>query len=170
MFNTGGGHNNVNPISTQVLLIYLFIQLNLNMLVAVHCCPIQSWVNLAMRIMSILNLALQNCSLEWGQMFGVLEQKIKQVSSRANLRNLMESCVNLHESFMESINPVKEIVNIIFESMSLKDEKINKFKNLLHLKMWTPLQSIFFWLTQPLMLRSYLVLILKNWRSSSFHE
>ena len=54
-----------------------------------------------------------------------LDQKIKSVNSMNNLRNLTKRCVNLRESFIESMNPVKKIGNARFKSMSLKDERIS---------------------------------------------
>ena len=54
-----------------------------------------------------------------------LEQKMKSVNSMNNLRNLTKRCVNLKESFIESMKPVKDLVNDRFESMSLKNEKIS---------------------------------------------
>ena len=75
--------------------------------------------------MSILNLALQNCSLERTKTSDELEQKMKSVNNMNNLRNLTKHCVNLRESFRESMNSVKEIVNARFETMSLKDERIS---------------------------------------------
>ena len=125
MFTDGGGDHNITRISTQVSLIRLFTQLNPNMLIALRCCPTKSWVNPAERIMSILNLALQNCSLERTKMSDELEQKMKSVNNMNNLRNLTKHCVNLRESFRESMNSVKEIVNARFETMSLKDERIS---------------------------------------------
>lgn len=60
----GGGDHNINHISTQILIICLFLQLNLDMLIALRCCMSLSWVNLAEQVMSLLNLELQNCALE----------------------------------------------------------------------------------------------------------
>ena len=58
-------------------------------------------------------------------MFDVLEQKVKPVTSMVNLHNLTKFCLNLQQSFMESMNSKKEIVNSITESSSLKNEKIS---------------------------------------------
>lgn len=63
MFTDDGGDGNINRISTQVSLICLSIQLNLDMLIALRYCPTKSWVNPVGCIMSVLNLALQNCSV-----------------------------------------------------------------------------------------------------------
>ena len=125
VFTDGGGDQNVARIPTQNSLICLFIQINLDMLVALRCCPTQSWMNSPKPIMSTLNLAQQNCSLEGAKMYDVLEQKVKSVNSMNKLRNLTKPCAELQESFMESMNPMKEIVNSRSESMLLKDEKIS---------------------------------------------
>ena len=39
-----------------------------------------------------------------------------------NLHNLTKFCVNLQKSHMESMNPKKEIVSSISESLTLKNE------------------------------------------------
>ena len=57
------------------------MELSLDMSVALRSCPKQSWVNPAKQIMSILNLALQRCSLERAKMSDVFEQKMELVSS-----------------------------------------------------------------------------------------
>ena len=67
--------------------------------------------------MSILNLALKNGSLERMKMSDELEQNMKSVNSINNPRNLTKRCVNLRESFIESMNPVKETINARFESI-----------------------------------------------------
>ena len=64
----GGPDHRVNFGSVKMALIALFRALNLDMLVALRTCPYQSWRNLAERVMSVLNLALQNASLSRQQM------------------------------------------------------------------------------------------------------
>ena len=64
LFTDGGGYDNVLKISVQISLICLFLQLDLDYLIAMHTCPTQSWVNPAERVMCILNYALQHCALE----------------------------------------------------------------------------------------------------------
>ena len=48
---------------------------------------------------------------------------MSSVSNINDLSNLMKCCVNSQESFIESMNPVKEIINSTFESMPFKDER-----------------------------------------------
>ena len=88
-------------VGTTTLLISvpicLFLQLNLDMLIALQCCPSQSLVNPAERVMSLLNLALQNCALErdlvetaeFENMFTTMNQ----------LRTLSKQTKNIKEEF-----------------------------------------------------------------------
>ena len=59
----GGGDHNVTHASVQANLIVTFVILDLDFLFAMRTCPTQSWTNLAERVMSILNIALQNTPL-----------------------------------------------------------------------------------------------------------
>ena len=59
----GGPDHRLTFYSVQVSLLCVFLQLNLDMLVAVRTCPYQSWQNIAERVMSTLNLGLQNVAL-----------------------------------------------------------------------------------------------------------
>ena len=59
----GGPDHRVTFGSVQVSSLTLFRALDLDMLICVRTCPYQSWTNIAERIMSTLNLALQNVSL-----------------------------------------------------------------------------------------------------------
>ena len=60
-----GGTDQRNTLeSVKCSLIAAFKLLNLDMLVAARCAPGQSWINTAERVMSLLNIALQNCALE----------------------------------------------------------------------------------------------------------
>ena len=58
----GGGDHNINHISTQILIICLFLQLNLDMLIALRCCMSLSWVNLAEQVMSLKFRTSKLCS------------------------------------------------------------------------------------------------------------
>ena len=63
LVSDGGPDHRLNYLSVQVALIYLFKALNLDFLVCVRTGPFQSWQNLAEKVMSTVNLALQNMSL-----------------------------------------------------------------------------------------------------------
>ena len=59
----GGPDHRLGFYSVKISLLCLFIELDLDMLIAVRTCPYQSWQNIAERIMSTLNLGLQNVAL-----------------------------------------------------------------------------------------------------------
>lgn len=70
----GGPDHRLNYLSVLVALICLFKAFDLDFLVCVRTCPYQSWQNLAERVMSTLNLALQNTSLCHKEMSAENEQ------------------------------------------------------------------------------------------------
>ena len=88
-------------------------------------CPTQSWPNLAERVMSILNIALQNVSLERDSMDDNNEKLISQNTSMAKLRSATEDNLNFKEAFQRSMENVISLVGSRFECMNLKEEAVN---------------------------------------------
>lgn len=64
MFTDGGPDHRLNFESVKVSLISLFKACDLDLLVAARCAPGHSWTNPVERVMSLLNLALQNVAME----------------------------------------------------------------------------------------------------------
>ena len=83
----GGSDHRLTFASVRLALICLFKSLDLDMLVAVRTCPYQSWTNLAERIMSTLNLALQNVSLARAEMQPEFEAKVKNKNTLQEVRD-----------------------------------------------------------------------------------
>ena len=63
VISDGGPDHRLSYGTVQMSLLALFIRQNLDLLIAIRTCPYLSWTNLAKRVMSILNLALQHVSL-----------------------------------------------------------------------------------------------------------
>lgn len=63
-YSDGGVDHRNNLESVKCAYICMFNEVNLDMLILCICAPGHSWRNPAERVMSILNLGLQNCSLE----------------------------------------------------------------------------------------------------------
>ena len=63
LVSDGGPDHRLTYYSVQISLLCIFIERNLDMLIAVRTCPYQSWQNIAERVMSTLNLGLQNVAL-----------------------------------------------------------------------------------------------------------
>ena len=81
LISDGGPDHRVTFASVQVAALTIFCALNLDMLVCVRTCPYQSWQNVAERVMSTLNLALQNVSLARTAMPDRFEQLVKNKNS-----------------------------------------------------------------------------------------
>lgn len=64
IFSDGGPDHRLTYESVKMSLIALFRATDIDMLIAGRCAPGQSWMNPVERIMALLNLALQNTSLE----------------------------------------------------------------------------------------------------------
>jgi hypothetical protein len=63
MFTDGGPDHNCKHLSVQVGLLATFLLGGMDTMVVLRTAPQQSWTNPAERIMSVLNLGLQGCSL-----------------------------------------------------------------------------------------------------------
>ena len=120
----GGGDHNVTHAPVQVALICLFFHLNVDMLVAMRTCPTQSWTNVAERVMSILNLALQHCATERDLMDPQYEKIRKSKNNMTQLREAATKNQSLRNAFSNSMKPVKQLLTDRFESMKLKDRNV----------------------------------------------
>ena len=125
IYSDGGGDHNVTHGSVQVSLLCLFLQTNVDMLIAIRTCPTQSWVNPAERIMSLLNLALQNVALARTPMTDDFEALIKNKSTMTDVRLMAKRNENLKPQYEKSIEPVVNLINDRFGRMSLKENKVS---------------------------------------------
>lgn len=116
---TDGGTDQRNTLeSVRCSSICLFKEYNFDMVIHLRCAPGQSWINPAERIMSILNLGLQNVSLERNQGTEATEKELKKCNSMADIRSKEE----LKEQYSELIQPVKRIIENRFSRLKLKEE------------------------------------------------
>ncbi|CAC5407819.1 unnamed protein product [Mytilus coruscus] len=110
---TDGGTDQRNTLeAVKCANICLFKELNLDMLIHGRCAPGQSWTNPAERVMSILNLGLQNVSLERIELESAVE------------RILAQEKPEIKESWKESVEPVHSVVRNRLIRLKLKDEPI----------------------------------------------
>lgn len=134
-FSDGGTDQKNTLESVKCACICLFKELNLDMLIITICAPGNSWVNPAERIMSILNLGLQNCAFECGDDEG----EFKSCSSMTQIRDHIEKKPQSKETWVSSVEPVQSTINKRFRRLTLKDkpfscidpltdEEINIFK------------------------------------------
>ena len=94
-------------------------------LTALWCCLSQSWVNPVERVISLINLALQNCALERDLVeTAKFENMLKKVTTMNQLRTLSKRTKNLKKEFSKSMKSVKSLVNNRFELVALKKKSI----------------------------------------------
>ena len=86
----GGPDHRVTYGTVKVSAVALFRALDLDMLICLRTCPYQSWQNIAERIMSTLNLALQNVSLARRSMDPEFEKLVHNKNSLSEVREAIE--------------------------------------------------------------------------------
>jgi hypothetical protein len=123
----GGPDHRVTFETVKLSLVQLFIQLDLDMLVALRTAPNHSWMNPAERCMSILNLALQHVALARTEMDSAYENSVKHKCSLNAVRNLANIKTGFREAFAESVGNVVELVNARFKRMKLKNEYLETY-------------------------------------------
>ncbi|XP_033730726.1 uncharacterized protein LOC117320173 [Pecten maximus] len=124
----GGPDHRVTYETVKTSLLEMFMQLDLDMLVAIRTAPNHSWTNPAERCMSILNLALQHTALERKEMPKKYEDLIKHKSSLNAIRNVAVNKADLKTAFTESMSPVIEKVNDRFSRMKLKGSAFTVYR------------------------------------------
>lgn len=120
---TDGGTDHRNTLaSVQCSAICLFKELNVDMLVLARCAPGHSWRNPAERIMSLLNIGLQNCSFEREKCGDNVENTLKKCGSMKEIREKDSSEVK--QAYAESVEPVQASIRNRFSRLKLKDEAV----------------------------------------------
>lgn len=104
-------------VLSKISILVLFLRMNFDMLIAVRTCPNQSWTSTAERVMSILNLALQNVSLERKPMDEEFEKVIAGKNNVKNVRSLFESRPEVEQKVKESLLPVISLLDGLFKRM-----------------------------------------------------
>ena len=120
----GGPDHRLSFFSVKISLICLFIELDLDMLVAVRTCPYQSWQNIAERVMSTLNLGLQNVALCRKPMPEEFEKMVANKLTLTDLRNQVGKNPPLHPQLMDSLSQPVLQLSKRFMAMKIKEERV----------------------------------------------
>lgn len=121
-FTDGGTDQRNNLESVKCSSICIFRELDLDMFVHARCAPGQSWTNPAERIMSVLNLGLQNCALERQCGDEQTEKQFRKCNSMADIRSAAENDPSLKIKWKESMECTQSTVRNRFLRLSLKDK------------------------------------------------
>lgn len=123
-FSDGGTDHRNNVQSVQCSLICIFKELDLELLVAARCAPGQSWTNPVERVMSVLNLGLQNCSLSRTACDDDIEKIIRKCNGMEDVRKAEIENPGLRDAWSASIQEVQQVIRSRFERLSLKDTRV----------------------------------------------
>ena len=121
-FTDGGTDQRNNLESVKCATICLFKVLNLDMVILCRCAPGHSYVNPAERVMSILNLGLQNVALQRKATDDDSEAQFKRCNSMADLRELAKKKPQLKNTWLESVESVQSLVRNRFLRLKLKED------------------------------------------------
>ena len=110
-------------MSVKLSLICLFLELDLDYLLAVRTAPYHSFRNPAERIMSILNLGLQSVGLARASMSKEMEDKVGSCNSVSEIRRVAKNNEPLRDSLLDSVSPAKTLLSMVTQRLQLKGKK-----------------------------------------------
>jgi hypothetical protein len=123
LFSDGGPDHRLTYHSVKLSLIVLFKRLGVDTLIALRTAPGHSWLNPAERIMSILNIALQNCALTREESTSDIEQSLKSANSMSEIRKKAIKTPAIKQAWLESVRPIKELLEERTKRLYLKESK-----------------------------------------------
>ncbi len=103
----GGSDHNIKFLRTKLALMSLFQKLDVDRFVVLRGAPYGSFLNVAERAMSLLNIGLQNVALVRDQMADWAEMEVTNAGSMAGIRRrheeIQKSELNLEMSRREKV-------------------------------------------------------------------
>lgn len=124
LYSDGGPDHRSTYWSVQLAYILLFISLDLDLLVTARTAPSHSYYNPAERCMSILNLALQNVSLERCAMLDDQEFRVKSRSTMKARRDIALRQGDMKDALIQSVEPVISNVKARFGRLKYQEEGV----------------------------------------------
>ena len=121
----GGPDHRLTYVSVQLSLIALFLNLNLDFLVACRTAPNHSWKNPVERVMSLLNVGLQCVGMMRTKMSDEFESAICNAN---NLQQLREAALSRKEDVASSLKPAIDLLKSIFRRLELKGEAFELYE------------------------------------------
>ena len=115
LMTDGGPEHRVNFESVKVPLIMMFKKLNLDLLVAIRTAPGQSYLNIVERLMSIMNIGLQNLALERPETPS--DDTIKLCKTLEDLR----SKTGIKQDWQKSVSELIAVLEDRIKRLQLKD-------------------------------------------------
>ena len=122
-FTDGGCDQRNNLEKVKCSTICLFKEFDFDMVITGRCAPGQNYTHPCEKVMSILNIGLQNCSTERGLCDENIEKELKKCNSMGAIRKSKDP--NVKKSWLQSIYPVQKLIEGRLERLQLKAEPIN---------------------------------------------
>ena len=129
-FSDGGTDHRNTLESVKCSAICLFKELDLDMYIAARCAPGHSWTNPAERVMSLLNIGLQNCALSRQECAEDIEKLLKNCNSMESIREMTKKHPDVKDHWQTSTESVKQIIENRFRRLSLKDKPVEVLDSL----------------------------------------
>ena len=126
LYTDGGPDHRTTYISTQLSLIALFRNLNLDYLCAARTAPHNSWRNPVERMMSILNLGFQSIGLMRSHMSEPAEAALKNCNSVALLRKAGEP---FKDEIAKSLESTISLLSDVISRLQLKGKKFQLYES-----------------------------------------
>ena len=89
-----------------------------------RCAPGQSWTNPAERVMSILNLSLQNCAIGRESCSDDVEKLLQPCKSMKHVREKALKHPEINKEWKKSISGVQDLLRRRFERLALKEKPV----------------------------------------------
>ena len=126
VYSDGGPDHRLTFLSVQLSLIALFMNLDLDVLIAGRTAPSHSWANPVERIMAIVNLGIQCIGIMRSKGCNEFEDCISKYNS---LKDIRESCMEFKEEITDSLKQPKDLLASILVRLELKGKKFNIFQS-----------------------------------------
>ena len=124
LYSDGGPDHRPTFETVKLSYLILFLEFDLDMLAAFRTAPMHSWMNPAERVMSLLNLALQHCSLQRGDMQD-WEGSMKNKTSMAAIRNASTVAPPAFETaYIDPMQGPLSTVHGRMQRMKLKEKNV----------------------------------------------
>ena len=120
LYTDGGPDHRLTYVSTQLSLISLFLNLNLDLLCAARTAPNQSWRNPVERIMSIVNLGLQSVGVMRKEMSAEAEKALKNCNTLKSIRSTGD---RYRKEIAESVQVPIDLLSDIMRRLELNGKK-----------------------------------------------
>ena len=118
-----GPDHRLTYYSVKCTLICLFIERDLDFLVAARTPPGHSWTNPVERVMPLLNLAIQSVAMS-RMPTEQMEGPLRSCNSTADIGKVAATQPALKHAWGQSLKPVIDILNRRFERLSLKGRPV----------------------------------------------